>query len=77
MKLHLDSTLGIPLTDQLVAEVKRWLKTREARIGTKLPSIRQLAAEHGISRFPVIEAYDRLVSLGLIDSRRGSGFYVA
>lgn len=77
MKLHLDSTLGIPLTDQLVAEVKRWLKTREARIGAKLPSIRQLAAEHGISRFPVIEAYDRLVSLGLIDSRRGSGFYVA
>jgi DNA-binding transcriptional MocR family regulator len=77
MKLQLDATLGIPLTDQIVGEVKRWLKTRDARIGTKLPSIRQLAADQGVSRFPVIEAYDRLVSLGLIDSRRGSGFYVA
>jgi DNA-binding transcriptional MocR family regulator len=77
MKLELDASLGIPLTDQIVGAVRQWLATREARIGTKLPSIRQLAADHGISRFPVIEAYDRLVSLGLIDSRRGSGFYVA
>ncbi|CAB3786077.1 PLP-dependent aminotransferase family protein [Pararobbsia alpina] len=77
MKLELDASLGIPLTDQIVGAVRQWLTTREARIGTKLPSIRQLAADHGISRFPVIEAYDRLVSLGLIDSRRGSGFYVA
>jgi DNA-binding transcriptional MocR family regulator len=77
MRLELDAKLGIPLTDQIVGTVKQWLKTREARIGTKLPSIRQLAADHGISRFPVIEAYDRLVSLGLIESRRGSGFYVA
>lgn len=77
MKLTLDATLGIPLTDQIVSGVREWLRTPEARVGTKLPSIRQLAAAQGISRFPVIEAYDRLVSLGLIDSRQGSGFYVS
>ncbi|RKP57528.1 PLP-dependent aminotransferase family protein [Pararobbsia silviterrae] len=77
MKLELDASLGIPLTDQIVNGVRTWLRTPEARVGSKLPSIRQLAAQHGISRFPVIEAYDRLVSLGLVDSRQGSGFYVA
>lgn len=77
MKLQIDASLGIPLTEQIVSAVREWLKTPEARIGTKLPSIRQLTATLGISRFPVIEAYDRLVSLGLIDSRQGSGFYVA
>ncbi|CAM2143397.1 PLP-dependent aminotransferase family protein [Pararobbsia alpina] len=77
MKLTVDPSLGIPLTDQIVNGVREWIRTPEARVGTKLPSIRQLAASHGISRFPVIEAYDRLVSLGLIDSRQGSGFYVA
>ena len=77
MKLDIDPSLGIPLTDQIVTGVRDWLRTSEARIGTKLPSIRQLAATYSISRFPVIEAYDRLVSMGLIDSRQGSGFYVA
>ena len=41
------------------------------------PSGRQVAADYGVSRFPVIEAYDRLVSLGYLDSRHGSGFYVS
>ncbi|CAG9170391.1 aminotransferase-like domain-containing protein [Cupriavidus pampae] len=77
MKLMIDATTGVPLTEQIVNSVRTWIGTREARPGAKLPSIRQLAADHGISRFPVIEAYDRLVSQGLLDSRQGSGFYVA
>ncbi|MES2010023.1 MAG: PLP-dependent aminotransferase family protein [Pseudomonadota bacterium] len=77
MKLTLVPATGVPLTDQIVNEVKTWISAREVRPGARLPSIRQLAAEHGISRFPVIEAYDRLVSQGLLDSRHGSGFFVA
>ncbi len=42
----------------------------------RMPSIRQLAQEKGISRFTVVEAYERLVALGYLESRRGSGFYV-
>ncbi|WP_404992408.1 PLP-dependent aminotransferase family protein [Cupriavidus pauculus] len=77
MKLILDPSTGVPLTEQIVLAVKSWISSREAAPGARLPSIRALAAEHGISRFPVIEAYDRLVSQGLVDSRQGSGFYVA
>lgn len=77
MKLLIDATTRVPLADQIVAGVQAWIRDNDVRPGAKLPSIRQLAAEYGISRFPVIEAYDRLVSLGLLDSRHGSGFYVA
>lgn len=77
MKLVLDPSTGVPLTEQIVLAVKTWISSREALPGARLPSIRQLAADHHISRFPVIEAYDRLVSQGLLDSRQGSGFYVA
>ena len=77
MKLVLDPNTGVPLTEQIVLAVKSWISSREALPGARLPSIRALAAEHKISRFPVIEAYDRLVSQGLLDSRQGSGFYVA
>src|SRR5690606_29148477 len=46
------------------------------RPGTRMPSIRGFAAEHGVSRFTVVEAYDRLIARGYLESRRGSGFYV-
>ncbi|WP_164171158.1 GntR family transcriptional regulator, partial [Stenotrophomonas maltophilia] len=65
------------LVDQLTEWARMRIDERVFRAGMRMPSIRQLAADYGISRFPVIEAYDRLVSLGLLDSRHGSGFYVA
>lgn len=77
MKLELDRTSDIPLTEQIVAGVQAWIRSRAAHPGARLPSIRQFAADYAISRFPVIEAYDRLVSLGFLDSRHGSGFYVS
>ncbi|WP_103706405.1 aminotransferase-like domain-containing protein [Paraburkholderia eburnea] len=77
MKLDLDRASSVPLTEQIVAGVQTWIRSRSAHPGARLPSIRQLAADYRISRFPVIEAYDRLVSLGWLDSRQGSGFYVS
>ncbi|WP_421952682.1 PLP-dependent aminotransferase family protein [Pelagibacterium sp.] len=44
--------------------------------GDRLPSIRDMAAELGVSPSTVVEAYDRLVAEGIIRARRGSGFYV-
>ncbi len=77
LDIELDRDSGVPITEQIVSGVQQWIRSRTAHTGTKLPSIRQFAADYDISRFPVIEAYDRLVSLGFIDSRHGSGFYVA
>lgn len=77
LEIRLDRDNGVPLTEQIVTGVSAWIRSRNAHPGSKLPSIRQFAADFGVSRFPVIEAYDRLVSLGYVDSRHGSGFYVA
>ncbi len=75
--ITLDRASGVPLTDQIVAGVIGWIGLHTVSSGVKLPSIRQFAADQGVSRYPVIEAYDRLVSLGHVESRHGSGFYVA
>lgn len=77
LELEIDRESGVPLTEQIVRGVQTWISSRTTHPGAKLPSIRQFATDYGISRFPVIEAYDRLVSLGYLDSRHGSGFYVA
>jgi DNA-binding transcriptional MocR family regulator len=66
-----------PLTDQIVAGIKRQIDDRHLRSGTKLPSIRNFAETYDVSRFTVVEAYDRLVAMGYLQSRRGAGFYIA
>ena len=65
------------LTDQIVAGVRRQIDDRHLRPGTRLPSIRAFAEAHKVSRFTVVEAYDRLVAMGYLLSRRGAGFYTA
>jgi GntR family transcriptional regulator / MocR family aminotransferase len=46
------------------------------RPGQRLPSSRALAAELGISRLPVLTAFEQLVQEGYIEGRVGSGTYV-
>jgi len=72
----LDSLCPIPLTDQIVSTVGKQVDERVLRAGMRLPSIRQFAVDHGVSRFTVVQAYDRLVAMGYLSSRQGSGFYV-
>lgn len=77
MKIALDSHAEVPLTEQIVDQIEALIRSRNLHVGARLPSIRQLAAEQQISRFPVIEAYDRLAARGLVQPRHGSGYYVA
>src|SRR5256886_11752442 len=66
-----------PLADQIVTGIKRQIEDRLLRPGTRLPSIRGFAESHNVSRFTVVEAFDRLVAMGYLQSRRGAGFYTA
>ncbi len=77
LDLRLEPQTDIPLVEQLVGGVRRHIDGRILRPGARLPSIRSLAAQQRVSRFTVVEAYDRLVASGHVESRRGSGFYVS
>ena len=70
-----------PRTEQtLVDECVRWTIDRlHAQVypaGARLPSIRTLARMRGVSPYTVADAYARLVALGHLEARKGSGFYV-
>lgn len=45
--------------------------------GQRIPSSRALASELGVSRFPVLNAYDQLLAEGYIESRVGAGMVVS
>jgi DNA-binding GntR family transcriptional regulator len=77
LSLTVSRKSGQPLADQIVAGIKRQIDDRHLRPGTKLPSIRNFAQSYNVSRFTVVEAYDRLVAMGCLQSRRGAGFYSA
>ncbi len=67
---------GASLVEQIVRMVETRIDDKLLRTGARMPSIRQFADLHGVSRFTVVEAYDRLVAKAYLESRRGSGFYV-
>ena len=67
---------GTSLVEQIVSSVAARIDDKLMRSGARMPSIRQFAALHQVSRFTVVEAYDRLVASGFLESRRGSGFYI-
>lgn len=76
MLVRLDSSQHVPLTDQIVKGIAHLVEGRALRPGTRLPSIRKFAADHDVSKFTVVHAYDQLVASGYIQSRHGAGFFV-
>ncbi len=74
--ISLDSHDSVPLVGQIITAVKTQIDERAIRPGTRMPSIRAFALDHRVSRFTVVQAYDRLVAMGYLNSRLGSGFYV-
>src|SRR5690606_15920900 len=61
---------------EIAAIVARLIDEGHLAAGARVASVRAAALEHQVSKNTVVEAYDRLVSSGHLESRRGSGFYV-
>ncbi len=65
------------LVEQIVQEVTRLVQKNQLPLGSKMPSVRQFAKCNAVSTFTVVESYERLITLGLLISRRGSGYFVS
>src|ERR1700756_5311516 len=73
-ELSRDSTVA--LVDQIADRITSLVERGQLAAGARLPSIRKLAKLVGASPFTVVDAYDRLVARGVIESRAGRGFFV-
>ena len=67
---------ALSLTDSAAARVAKQINTGEFGPGQRLPSERTLAAQLKVSRPALREALRALQSAGLVQARRGSGWYV-
>ena len=61
---------------QVADGLEKMIADEVLQIGDKLPSVRVLSEEYGISMGTAFQAYYHLEGKGLIESRPKSGYYV-
>lgn len=71
------SNARVTRAGRIVQHVSGLLSAGAYKPGERLPSVRQAAREHGVSKNTMADAYDQLVAQGLLEARAGSGYYVA
>ncbi|GAB4377852.1 MAG: PLP-dependent aminotransferase family protein [Elainellaceae cyanobacterium] len=65
-----------PLYEQVAARIAHLIQQGTLQSGDRIPSVRQLCKQLGVSVSTVLEAYRRLESEGLVEARPQSGYYV-
>jgi DNA-binding transcriptional regulator YhcF (GntR family) len=77
LALRVDAQNPTPPYEQLHRQLATAIAFGALAAGTRLPSVRQLAADLGIAAGTVMRAYSELESRGLVATRRGGGTTVA
>jgi 2-aminoadipate transaminase len=77
MRLHIQHNRDIPLYQQIIEQIRTLIQSGALPPGDRLPTVRQLAADLGLTRLTVHSAYAELQAQGLIESFVGRGTFVA
>lgn len=72
-----DTTSGLTQYLQLVQQVTHALHLGQLKVGDRLPTVRDVAAQLAINPNTVLKAYRHMEMQGLLESRPGTGVYVA
>jgi GntR family transcriptional regulator/MocR family aminotransferase len=75
--IAIDRSSPTPLHKQVYENFRSLIVERKLQPGHRIPGTRTLAAELGISRIPVLNAYAQLLAEGYFESRAGSGTFVS
>lgn len=76
MHIHINHHSGEPIYRQMVEAIKLRITNGELAEGTRLPSIREMAAQLEINARTVSRAYEVLDKEGLVVLQQGRGVFV-
>ena len=65
-----------PLYHRVAEEIRALVRAGTLRPGDRVPSVRRLSRQHGVSVSTVLQAYQRLEASGVLEARPQSGHYV-
>jgi DNA-binding transcriptional MocR family regulator len=75
--MNAPSDTGLPLYTRVAGELSQAIAAGSLRTGDRLPSVRQLCQQHGVSASTVTLAYRWLENQALVEARPKSGYFVA
>jgi GntR family transcriptional regulator / MocR family aminotransferase len=75
--ITIDRSQKTSFIKQVYDQIRLSIVRGDLQAGEQLPSTRQLAADLRVSRIIIVEVYDHLLAEGYLESRPGSGTYVA
>lgn len=75
--MQVDSAASQPLFDQLRTQIIDAVRAGELAAGTRLPTVRELAAELGLAVNTVARAYRELETAGMVETRGRFGTFIA
>ena len=74
---RLDRASRTPLTRQIYMQVRSAVLSGALGPGARMPSSRAMASKLGVARASVVLAYQHLLAEGYVESRHGSGTFIA
>ena len=77
MLINLDPYVSLPPYEQVRSQLARQITDRALAVGTRLPTVRQLAADLGLASNTVARAYRELEEAGLVETRGRAGTFVS
>ncbi|QCQ90092.1 GntR family transcriptional regulator [Rhodococcus sp. SGAir0479] len=77
MEIEIDHDSAVPPFEQLRVQILGLVRSEELVAGTKIPTVRKLAADLGIAPNTVARTYRELEQLGVIETRGRLGSFVA
>ena len=77
MYLSIDHNAGIPISAQIAEQITYQVVSGILAPGTKIPSVRGLAADLKLNPTTVARVYQQLETEGIIETQRGRGTFIA
>ncbi|NQV31342.1 MAG: GntR family transcriptional regulator [Phycisphaeraceae bacterium] len=77
MFIRIEKASGVPVTRQIMNQIRTLCATGELSPNDRLPSVRELARQLTVNQNTILRVYERLTAEGLLERRHGDGTFVA
>src|SRR5436190_15716960 len=77
MFIRIETSSGVPITRQIMDQIRVQCVTGSLGPGDRLPSVRVLAKDLTVNQNTILRVYERLTAEGLLERRHGDGTYVS
>jgi GntR family transcriptional regulator len=75
--IRIETSSGVPITRQIVDQIRNHCASGTLAPCDRMPSVRQLARELAVNQNTILHVYEKLTNEGLLERRQGDGTYVS